>query len=184
MLVDAGGHLPRRSIAAQLAQLDKGDRHALHRLRVRLGALDVYIQSLLKPAAQQWRGALLAVRSNQPMPRLPHPSAATLDGSADPRGAALAFRRVGTDWLRIDLADRLASHAHQVRQHGGEDPVDRALVTSLGLDEPTIRHLMAEIGFVPAGEAWSWRGHRRPRRRAPEQARPENAFAVLAGLKR
>jgi ATP-dependent RNA helicase SUPV3L1/SUV3 len=184
MLVDAGGHLPRRAIAAQLAQLDKADRHALHRLRVRLGALDVYVQSLLKPAAQQWRGALLAVRSGQPMPRLPQPSAATLDGSADPRGAALAFRRIGTDWLRIDLADRLASHAHQVRQHGGEDPVDRALATSLGLDEPTVRHLMAEIGFVPAGEAWSWRGQRRPRRRAPQGPKPGSAFAALAGLKR
>jgi ATP-dependent RNA helicase SUPV3L1/SUV3 len=184
MLVDAGGHLPRRSIAAQLAQLDKADRHALHRQRVRLGALDVYVQSLLKPAAQQWRAALLAVRSNQPMPRLPQPSAATLDGSADPRGAALAFRRIGNDWLRIDLADRLASHAHQVRQHGGEDPVDRALATSIGLDDATVRHLMAEIGFVPAGEAWSWRGQRRPRRRAPQGPRPDNAFAVLAGLKR
>jgi len=184
MLVDAGGHLPRRSIAAQLGQLDKTDRHALHRLRVRLGALDVYIQSLLKPAAQQWRAALLAVRSNQPMPRLPQPSAATLGGEADPRGALLAFRRIGTDWLRIDLADRLASHAHQVRQHGGEDPVDHALATSLGLEEATIRHLMAEIGFVPAGEAWSWRGQRRLRRRGPPERRPDNAFAVLAGLKR
>jgi ATP-dependent RNA helicase SUPV3L1/SUV3 len=184
MLVDAGGHLPRRSIAAQLAQLDKADRHALHRLRVRLGALDVYVQSLLKPAAQQWRAALLAIRSGQPMPRLPQPSAATLDGTAEPRGAALAFRRIGNDWLRIDLADRLASHAHQVRQHGGEDPVDRALATSLGLDEPTIKHLMAEIGFVPAGEAWSWRGHRRPRSRRAQPRQRENAFAVLAGLKR
>ncbi len=184
MLVDAGGQMPRRTIAAQLSQLDKADRHVLHRLRVRLGALDVYVQSLLKPAAQQWRAALLAVRSGQPMPRMPAPSAATLDGSADPRGAALAFRRIGNDWLRIDLADRLASHAHQVRQHGGEDPVDRALATSLGLDEPTIRHLMAEIGFVPAGEAWSWRGQRRPRRRTPQGPRPGSVFAALAGLKR
>jgi ATP-dependent RNA helicase SUPV3L1/SUV3 len=184
MLVDAGGHLPRRAIAAQLAALDKADRHAVHRLRVRLGALDVYVQSLLKPAAQQWRAALLAVRSGQSMPRLPAPSASTLDGSADPRGAVLAFRRLGTDWLRIDLADRLATHAHHVRANGGEDPVDRALATSLGLDESAVRHLMAEIGFVPAGEAWAWRGHRRPRRREPQGPRPGNAFAALAGLKR
>jgi ATP-dependent RNA helicase SUPV3L1/SUV3 len=107
-----------------------------------------------------------------------------LDGSADPRGAALAFRRLGSEWLRIDLADRLASHAHHVRANGGEDPVDQALATSLGLDEPTVRHLMAEIGFVPAGEAWAWRGHRRPRRREPHGPRPGNAFAALAGLKR
>ncbi|MDQ3079111.1 MAG: helicase, partial [Pseudomonadota bacterium] len=41
MLVDSGGLLPRRAIAAQLSTLDKADRHALHRQRVRLGALDV-----------------------------------------------------------------------------------------------------------------------------------------------
>ena len=184
MLVDAGGQLPRRAIAAQLSALAKEDRHALHRLRVRLGALDIYVQALLKPVAQQWRAALLAVRSGQPMPRLPEPSAAILDGSADPRGASLAFRRLGSEWLRIDLVDRLASHAHQVRQHGGEDPVDRALATSIGLDEATVRHLMAEVGFVPAGEAWAWRGQRRPRRRQPQGPRPGNAFAALAGLKR
>jgi ATP-dependent RNA helicase SUPV3L1/SUV3 len=124
------------------------------------------------------------VRSGQPMPRMPQPSAAILDGSADPRGAALAFRRIGGTWLRIDLADRLAAHAHQVRAHGGDDPVDRALSTSLGLDEPTVRHLMAEIGFVPSGEAWKWRGHRRPGHREPQGPRPGNAFAALAGLKR
>jgi ATP-dependent RNA helicase SUPV3L1/SUV3 len=184
MLVDAGGLLPRRSIAAQLSALDKTDRHQLFQLRIRLGALDVYVQSLLKPAAQQWRATLLAVRAGSAMPRLPQPSAATLDGSADPRGAALAFRRIGSTWLRIDLADRLAAHAHQVRAHGGDDPVDVALATSLGLDEPTVRHLMAEIGFIPSGEAWKWRGHRRPRRREPQGPRPGNAFAALAGLKR
>ena len=184
MVVDPGAHLPGRAVAGRLSALTKEDRHALYRLRVRLGALDVYVQSLLKPAAQHWRAALLAVRSGQSMPRLPEPSAATLDGSADPRGASLAFRRIGNDWLRIDLADRLASHAHQVRQHGGEDPVDRALATSIGLDDATVRHLMAEVGFVPAGEAWAWRGHRRPRRREPQEPRPGNAFAALAGLKR
>ncbi len=183
MLVDAGGSLPRRALTQQLAALDKADRHALHRHRVRLGALDLYLQPLLKPAAQQWRAALLAIRAIQPMPRLPHPSAATLDGAADPRGAALAFRRLGSTWLRIDLADRLAVHAHHVRGSSG-DPVDHALATSLGLDAEMIRKLMAEVGFVPAGEAWKWRGQRRPARAEPPAPRAGNAFAALAGLKR
>ena len=183
MLVDVGGSLPRRAISQQLTALDKTDRHALHRLRVRLGALDVYLQPLLKPAAQQWRAALLAVRAHQPMPRLPSPSAATLDGSADPRGAVLAFRRIGTTWLRMDLADRLATHAHHARA-GGSDPVDHALATSLGLDEDMVRKLMAEIGFVPAGDAWKWRGQRRPARADAVAPRSGNAFAALAGLKR
>jgi ATP-dependent RNA helicase SUPV3L1/SUV3 len=170
-------------MAAQLAALDKADRYALHRLGVRLGALDLFAPGLLRPSAQRWRAALLAVRSGQPMPRLPDASAARLDGSADPRGAALAFRRLGTEWLRIDLADRLATFAHQARAAGG-DPVDAPLVTSLGLGEDSLKRLMAEIGFVPAGDAWKWRGAQRKPRRVETAPRPGNAFAALAGLKR
>ena len=183
MLVDSGGLLARRTLTAQLAALDKADRHALHRHQIRLGAIDVYLQPLLKPAAIHWRAALLSIRAGLPMPRLPHQSAAKLDGSADPRGAALGFRRLGTTWLRVDLADRLATHAHHVKANKGADPIDQPLATSLGLGPDTLKRLMAEIGFVPAGEAWKWRGNHRPPSRT-EPARPGNAFAALAGLKK
>jgi ATP-dependent RNA helicase SUPV3L1/SUV3 len=182
MLTDAGGVLPRKSVLSAIAHLEQVDRRALHKLQVRLGPLDVFMAPLLKPAAQYWRGALLAVRNNQPMPRLASPGAATLTGDADPRGATLAYRRLGRLWLRIDLADRLASHARKVRSAGGEDPVDRDLATSLGLDEASIERLMAEVGFSRAGEAWKWRGRRsgRPDRRGA----PSHAFAELAKLKK
>ena len=118
------------------------------------------------------------------MPRLPDPSASSLDGSADPRGASLAYRRFGTTWLRVDLADRIAAHAHAGRQSGTAELLDSALITSLGLDPPTVTKLMAEVGFIPSGEAWKWRGHRPARRHQPVEApRPGNAFAALAGLK-
>lgn len=182
MVTDAGGLLPRRAMIAPIAALDKADRQALHRLRVRLGPLDVYVPPLLKPSAQLWRAALLSVRTGAPMPVLPAAGAATLGSNADPRGAALAYRRVGRDWLRVDLADRLAAHAHKVRSAGGEDPVDAALATSVGLDEESIARLMTEIGFARSGDAWRWRGRRAPRhdRRSP----PSHAFAELAKLKR
>ena len=182
MLVDSGGVIPRRSVAAQIAALNKADRHVLWRLKVRLGALDIHVPVLLKPAAQRWRAALQAVRSAQAMPRLPLPGAAVLDGGADPLGAALAFRRLGSTWLRIDLAERLAAHAHQVRGAGGDDPVDQALVTSLGLDADAIGRLMKEIGFEGGDGAWKWRG-RRPQRPPPQQP-AAHAFAELAKLKR
>jgi ATP-dependent RNA helicase SUPV3L1/SUV3 len=189
MLADAGGLLPRRAIAQQIAALDKADRHSLHRHRLRLGALDLFVPALLKPGATRWRAALLAIRSGQPMPRLPDPGAATLDATADPRGAGLAFRRFGATWLRVDLADRIAAHAHAARQSGSPNMLDHSLVTSLGLDPHAVCKLMAEVGFVPVsgqtGDAWKWRGHRPQRRHQPvETARPGNAFAALASLKR
>ena len=181
MLADAGGVLPRKAMLSPIAHLEHADRQALHRLRVRLGPLDVFLLPVLKPAAQHWRGALLAVRNGQPMPRLPAAGAATLSADADPRGAALAFRRLGGEWLRIDLADRLASHARHIRSSGGADPVDVALATSLGLSEEAIGRLMAEVGFTRAGDHWRWRGRRSPR---PERrGGSSHAFAELAKLK-
>jgi ATP-dependent RNA helicase SUPV3L1/SUV3 len=152
-------------------------------LHVRLGPLDVFVPQLLKPAAQEWRAALHAVRSGQPMAVLPPPGAAMLGSDADPRGAALAFRRLGLKWIRVDLADRLASHALKIRAAGGADPVDASLATSVGLDAAAIDQLMAEVGFARAGDAWRWRGRRGPRHDSRE-ARPGNAFAELAKLKR
>ncbi len=155
--------LPRKAVLGAIAHLEQADRQALHNLRVRLGPLDVYVAPLLKPAAQYWRAALLAVRTGQPMPALPPPGAATLGRRRRParRRARLSPRR--TDWLRIDLADRLASHARKVRSAGGDDPVDAALATSIGLDEEAIAQLMDEVGFTRAGDAWRWRGRRPPR---------------------
>jgi ATP-dependent RNA helicase SUPV3L1/SUV3 len=182
MLADAGGVLARKTMLSAIAHLEHADRQALHRLRVRLGPLDVFVQPLLKPAAQHWRAALLAVRNGQPMPRLPAAGAATLAADADPRGAAMAFRRLGREWLRIDLADRLASHARHVRSSGGADPVDAALATSLGLSDDSISRLMAEVGFTKAGDSWRWRGRRSPRPERPSGS--SHAFAELAKLKK
>jgi ATP-dependent RNA helicase SUPV3L1/SUV3 len=182
MLADAGGALPRKAILGAISHLEQADRQALHRLRVRLGPLDVFLPGLLKPAAQFWRGALIAIRSGAPMPGLAPAGAATLGPQADARGASLAYRRLGRDWIRIDLADRLASHAHKVRSAGGDDPVDIALATSVGLDQEAVERLMAEIGFARAGDAWRWRGRRGPPR---DRAVPSgNAFAELAKLKK
>ena len=106
------------------------------------------------------------------MPTLPSAGAATLAAEADPRGAALAYRRLGRDWIRIDLADRLASHARKVRSAGGDNPVDAELATSVGLSEEAIARLMGEVGFTKAGEAWKWRGRHAPRGDRPCAAAP------------
>ena len=182
MLADAAGVRPRKAMLGAIAHLEHADRTALHKLRVRLGPLDVFVPALLKPAAQYWRGALFAVRSGSPMPLLPSAGAAMLGAEADPQGAALAYRRLGREWIRIDLADRLASHARKVRSAGGNDPVDAGLATSVGLNQDALARLMEEIGFTRAGDAWRWHGRRPPR--ADQRAAPSHAFAELAKLKK
>ena len=112
-------------------------------------------------------------------PRFLPPARRLSTAEADPRGASLAYRRAGRSWIRIDLADRLASHAHKVRSAGGADPVDAELATSVGLDEEALASLMSDVGFTRAGDAWRWRGRRRPGRIA---ASASHAFAELAKL--
>jgi len=182
MLADAGGVMPRKAALSAIAHLEQADRSALHALRVRLGPLDVFVATLLKPAAQQWRAALITVKQGQPMPSLPAPGAATLTAEANPRGASLAYRRLGNSWIRIDLADRLASHARKVRSAGGDDPVDRELATSIGLSDEALAKLMGDVGFAKAGNAWRWRGRRGHR---PDRGQSRgHAFAELAKLKK
>src|SRR4051812_442642 len=48
MLTDAGGLLPRKAMLSAISHLEQADRQALHRLRIRLGPLDVFVQQLLK----------------------------------------------------------------------------------------------------------------------------------------
>src|ERR687893_177598 len=100
MLADAGGVIPRKSILGAIAHLEQADRQALRKKRVRLGPLDVFVPQLLKPSAQFWRAALVAVRTGAAMPALPAAGAATLGPDADARGAALAYRRLGREWIR------------------------------------------------------------------------------------
>jgi ATP-dependent RNA helicase SUPV3L1/SUV3 len=174
--------LGRKTMLNAISHLEQPDRQTLHKMRIRLGPLDVFIPQLLKPTAQYWRAALIAVRTGQVMPALPSPGTATLGSEADARGATLAYRRLGRTWLRIDLADRLASHARKVRSAGGADPVDVALATSVGLDEEALAILMEEVGFTRAGDSWRWRGRRRPPPNRGQQQ--SHAFAELAKLKR
>jgi ATP-dependent RNA helicase SUPV3L1/SUV3 len=182
MLADAGGVLPRKAALSPIAHLEQPDRQALHKLKVRLGPLDIFLPPLLKPAAQFWRAALASVRQGQPMPALPAAGAATLTADADRRGASIAYRRAGRTWVRIDLADRLASHARKVRSAGGTNPIDAALATAIGLDDEALGKLMNEVGFTRAGDAWRWRGRRH--RPGGEQKVASHAFAELAKLKK
>ena len=180
MLADAGGVLPRKAALSAIAHLEQADRQALHRLQGSLGPLDVFVPPLLKPAAQHWRAALLAVRRDSRCPRA-RAGAATLAPKpirAAPRSLTAARPRMAPH----HLADRLASHAHKVRSAGGADPVDAG---ARDVGRPRRRSIGAADGrrrLNPRGDAWRWRGRRAPR---PDR-RPagSHAFAELAKLKK
>jgi ATP-dependent RNA helicase SUPV3L1/SUV3 len=180
-LVQAGGLLPRRAAAAQVAALDGDGRKALRRLGVIIGTLDLFVPALLKPAAAAARRTLM---------RLPHapPDGATVLPRAHP-GAALAygFRPLGAQAVRVDLVERIARAAHDARQGRKPFAPDPALATSVGLSAETLARLMAQLGFRTARAAvgeptrWVWQGLVPV---APPPAPPaDSPFAALAGLR-
>ena len=184
MLVDEGGIAARSAVAGALGALDRDQRRAVTRLGVRIGALDLFMPALLKPEAMRWRASFRAAAAGETMPELPPQSGVVLPTPADPALLArLGFRQAGPQMIRVDMAERMAANAHEARS-GGE-PVNQALVTSLGLVPETLAKLMREIGFRPGDAEKPWIWHGRERRRKPRAQPPASPhFAALAGLRR
>lgn len=192
-LVEAGGILERAD--SGLDRLDKGQRTMLARLGLRVGALDLFVPAMLRPAAlTAWR-------------ELGHGKGAAADAAMPPALAATGrspppgYRRLGKQWLRIDMAEKLLRDAHAARIAAGRRPftLDPAKAVSMGLTTASYAHLLRLAGFQPlvprplregahgppAPLTWRWR----PPRRAAEQEptaprRAEGAFAALAELVR
>ncbi|HYJ28791.1 MAG TPA: hypothetical protein VEW25_00435 [Allosphingosinicella sp.] len=189
LLVDEGGVVARDEVAKALGLLDREQRRAVTGLRVRIGALDLFMPDVLKPEAMRWRTALRAAAGNEAMPPLPPASSVVLP-TPEPKQrlllGRLGFRALGPQLLRVDMAERLARHAHDVRTAGEGSPVDEPLVTSLGLEPASLAQLMRDLGFRQAdGDApWTWRGRGRGPRRTKRDEPPGNAFAALSALRR
>ncbi len=151
-LADAGGIAGRQFLADTLTALPKEARGAARKAGIVFGALDVYHHAILKPAAARWRSALFAAQTEKPMPELPPESAVHLKewnfaSTADCRNAG--YRRVGNEYVRIDLAERVIKKAHEARGQALEFGMDMAFATSLGLSDAGLEALMRDAGFRP-----------------------------------
>ncbi|WP_423141328.1 helicase-related protein [Parablastomonas sp. CN1-191] len=186
-LADAGGVLARAG--SGLDRIDDGQRQRLRRLGVTIGALDLFVPALLKPAALAalalvGHGNGLAARPVVPL-----------------RDAPFTHRKLGKQALRVDLAERLLRAAHEARVKAQARPprdvvLDPAPAVSMGLTTASYARLLAQAGFQarvfrpladgahgpPAPPRWRWRPPRRaPAESAPRTA-PGGAFAALADL--
>lgn len=194
-LVENGGVLTREGSGVEA--LTPPQRHRLRQLKVQVGALDLFVPAMLKPAPQVAWQVMRALRALPP--RTPHPAmppVVPLPGqTAPPPG----YRALGRQALRIDLAEKLLHAAHTARSAKAGKPVrlDPGLAVSMGLTTAAYAQLLRLAGFqpllprpLPAGAfgplappRWRWRA--RPRS-APPAARaaasPSGAFAALAGL--
>jgi ATP-dependent RNA helicase SUPV3L1/SUV3 len=189
-LAEAGGVIPRAAVASAIEHLDRDGRSRAERLDVKIGTIDVYSPTLLKPEPTRWRIALFAAAEDQLMPELPVPGAVSMPTPADAAACEAmvrsGYRALGAQMLRVDLVERLARIAHGARTGRKPFTPDPGLPTSLGLRHPSFAQLMLALGFRASqpgeAEAWVWKGKSRPRPRKEAAPRPGNAFGALADL--
>jgi ATP-dependent RNA helicase SUPV3L1/SUV3 len=175
-LAEAGGIVAREALAPAIAGLDREHRRAAGKFGVKIGALDIFAEPLLKPEAMRWRLALIAARAGRDAFALPPAGAVVLPANGM---AAAGYRPIGGQLVRVDLVERLARTAHDARDGRRPFVPDPSLATSLGLTADTVGRLMRLLGFLGTAEGWIWRG-RAPK--APTPARPGSAFGSLGGM--
>jgi len=180
-LLDAGGLLPRRAVAALVEALDAEARKRLRQVGVTIGTLDLFAPALLKPGAARRRRELMGLAE------APVEGATVLARNAPGADLAHGFRPFGAQAVRVDLVERIARAAHDARQGRKPFTPDPALATSIGLTPETLARLMAQLGFkaakTPEGapQRWIWQGLVPVAK--PKAVQSGNAFAVLAELR-
>jgi ATP-dependent RNA helicase SUPV3L1/SUV3 len=117
-LTEGFGVLRRETVADEVRSLDQTARAQLRKYGVRFGAFNIYVPSLLKPAAAELRLVLWALREGAAqgldLARLPDPPRAGLTSVAADQGLPEAFYRAagfhvcGSRAVRIDILERLA----------------------------------------------------------------------------
>jgi ATP-dependent RNA helicase SUPV3L1/SUV3 len=177
-LVEAGGVIERAE--SGLDTLKPEQRDLMRKLGVRIGAIDLFMPAMLKPAPLAlWREmALMRGR------RVDQATADMPPVIAVPQGRApLGYRRFGLQGLRIDMAEKLLREAHGRRSATTAKTfaIDPALGRSMGLLPDAHNHLLRIAGFscqnptaLPEGAfgpeapaSWRWRPVRRNPAGAP-----------------
>jgi len=192
-LVENGGMLVRAG--SGLERLGKDQRDRLRRLGVRVGALDLFVPEMLRPAAlAAWRALLAARGAITPAPVPAMPAVVPLAGKAKPPPG---YRQLGGQAVRLDIGEKLLRVAHEarVRAAGKAFALDPSLAISTGLSTRSYAQLLRLAGFSaavpralpqgvfgpPAPPRWRWRPPR-AEVRAAAQAPQGSLSAALAGL--
>ena len=149
-LIDAAGAQRRKALGDVLRGFSRELRAAGRRLGLVFGAPDIYHFQAFKPRACWWRDLLHALWHSHDMQDMPPDSAVHLAdwNFRDDDAARLAgYTRAGSEWLRIDLAERLIRQAHEARGEKQQFEMGLDYPTSLGLSEASFAALLGRAGF-------------------------------------
>lgn len=188
-VVAAGGHVDRAPLEPGISQLSARQRGRLRHAGLITGSLDLFHPMLLKPEAVRIRLALQAAARGTPMPPLPMPGLTILDHPSEALADAArqaGFRGFGTQWVRIDIVERVARALHDQRRGQADFEPDIAFATSLGIGGDTLERILRALGFRRSAENRErlvWKGRRWTGRPDRQANRDNPSFAALRAWK-
>jgi ATP-dependent RNA helicase SUPV3L1/SUV3 len=170
-LVESGGVVDRRAIAADLASLSQAERRALRALGVRISAFCVYLPALRAPDAALFAQAFTGAASSPAR-------ALALSGQLNVAGFRLSA-------VKLERLDDLLRRAP--RRRGAPVLTDSAR-ESLGWTSAEAIQILRGLDFKPlrgvdTGEPTAWRRPQPERLEAPTEAKSSSQFAVLQTLR-
>ncbi len=188
-LTEALGSLPAAAVASQRSALVAADRGRLAKLGVRLGTESVFLEGVLKPAPAALRALLWAVWKGEASPQPPRGTTAARDHSvSDAAYAAIGWRILGPQVLRVDRLERLAAAARRLARQG-PFAATPALAALAGTSPEALTGILTALGYRAAlGDAGATFYVRRTRRAGKSEERrghqqpSEGPFAKLREL--
>ncbi len=170
-LIENLGSLDRDSVVNELRELGRDGRVSLRECGIKIGTQTLFIPSLLKPIAVQWRSTLWALYNDKSVPAPPGPGLVTVPDRRDyPAGylEACGYCRMGGRAIRADVVERVARDLQRQSKLGKIEIGSRQL-NLLGLSEPNANPIFIALGYRPAKldgrVVWKWVG--RPHRKYP-----------------
>jgi ATP-dependent RNA helicase SUPV3L1/SUV3 len=149
------GVLPRLTVERELRQVDQEARRGLRRHRICIGASNLFIPILLKPAATRLRLMLWALWEG--CERLPGEPAAGMVWTPMAKGVPQDFYRVAgfhpanTKAVRVDMVERLADAVRPLGESNVEFEVSPDIMGLVGLSGTDFAAVMKAIGYKARG---------------------------------
>ncbi len=193
-LLEAGGVLDRRAVAAEVAGLSPGERRALKSLGVRFGAFTLFPPALLTPEA---RGVLVPFARLERPDWAPPADAATplpVDAPSPRVLAAYGLRAVAGQTVPVERLEALDAALRALPAEHGAARLTDAAAAELGWSPADAAHVLKALGFTRAGKPepgtgglWRRRGAARPepsaQAAAPRPIDPASPFSALGALR-
>lgn len=176
------GVLPRITVERELRQVDQEARRGLRRHHIRIGASNLFIPVLLKPAATRLRLMLWALWEDRG--RLPEEPAPGMVWSEMAKRVPKDFYRVagfhpaGSKAVRVDMVERLADAVRPLGEDNAAFEVSPDIMGLVGLSGGDFAAVMKAIGYkarsLPGPEIADGAAEATPQ--APPEAAPRHLF--------